>query len=131
MGRNVLMKYNLKGLMVIQNNLLSWKGSEVNRNYWSRILADHFPNIIKDKDGLPTVIEFLGRKFYSRSVKKVAHSIDTEKLEEIKTLLAETKRLQEQDEWMKADEVYFQIIDRGLLDWMIEEIESYSNRSIH
>jgi len=123
------MKYNLKGLLTIKNNLDAWNGSEVNRNYWSRILADHFPKIIKDKDGRPTVIEFLGRKFYSRGAKEVSNAINIEKLEEVKKLVAETKRLQNEDEWVKADESYFQLLDKGLLDWMIEELEEKSTSS--
>ncbi|MGN7300421.1 hypothetical protein [Ferdinandcohnia sp. SAFN-114] len=71
----------------------------------------------------------MGRKFYSRGAKEVTNAIDNEKLEQVKTLLAETKRLQNEDEWVKADEFYFQLLDKGLLEWMIEELEGKSNSS--
>ena len=53
----------LKRLMEYQEKLANNRGNEINRNYWSRILAENFPTILKSQDEKAEVIEFMGEKY--------------------------------------------------------------------
>lgn len=46
-----------------QEKLNNFRGSEINRNYWKGILANSFPKISEEKDGIVTEVEFMGAKF--------------------------------------------------------------------
>lgn len=57
------MKLSLSKIEEYQNDLSEFRGSEINKNYWRMMLAEHFPKVIEQKDGEATVIEFMGHRY--------------------------------------------------------------------
>lgn len=62
------MTRTLSEVKAAQQNLKDFRGSEINRNYWKGVLASSFPKIIEEKDGVPSVIEFMGKRFTVNSL---------------------------------------------------------------
>lgn len=60
------MRRTLFEIKEAQQNLNEFRGNEFNRNHWKGVLANSFPNIIEEKDGVPIVIEFMGKKFSAK-----------------------------------------------------------------
>lgn len=60
------MKRTLEEIKEAQNKLKTFSGNENNRNYWRGVLADSFPAVIEEKEGLPTIIQFMNQTFRSR-----------------------------------------------------------------
>lgn len=44
-------------------SLHNGRGNEINRNYWKMVLADSFPKIIEEQNGVVTIVEFMGNKY--------------------------------------------------------------------
>lgn len=57
------MRRTLSEIKAAKQNLNEFRGNEINRNYWRGVLADSYPKIIEEKDGVPVVIEFMGKRF--------------------------------------------------------------------
>jgi hypothetical protein len=57
----------LQKLINYKEQLDDFRGSEINRNYWSSQLANHFPKITEqDEKGEPVIIEYMGIQFHQK-----------------------------------------------------------------
>jgi hypothetical protein len=59
----------LQKLIDYKKHLDDFRGNEINRNYWSSQLANHFPKITEQNErGEPIIIEFMGISFIRSNI---------------------------------------------------------------